>query len=508
MHAADFRIRGTFIDFSPVSPGEEKVLRRSRSAPNSRTLTSCDRAEHVEQQAQQLCATVLRSKQFWAPPRRSPHNFGDLSSEFHMRHFVTRSLDVLPSMFTGPSIIDSPEASPTSPKTSSCCGEEIRDGSLLRLTCDSLPTVFDEEAREDELESEVDTVTMSCDSGTLLGADPKVKVLVIGGNSGTTCREAVGMLMQIMESCSRPTAALCLVCLWVSPSEDEDAVDTEVPAGMLFELKELVTTAPQLVVAFAHGQHSGSCCKLLACCDLVVATSTSTFAMPDGGMEAVTTATATARGLVAEVVEGVEELSEVQALLEARAEKCRVEKATHTSRRMPQRWPLQAGTWATGAPQVAVPTSSQASEQASPKAAFLDQAAITELGAAGVVPARPITTWMVCDIPCRLTAQDISTTLKALGFEGFFDFLYVPCRGPNHSRGNVGYFFINLVDQQKAWQFAQTFQGFRFKGTRSTKSCVVKPAQIQGRQANIQHLSSKRSKHFNMSQPQWIIPVK
>jgi hypothetical protein len=97
----------------------------------------------------------------------------------------------------------------------------------------------------------------------------------------------------------------------------------------------------------------------------------------------------------------------------------------------------------------------------------------------------PITTLMICDLPCRISECDVVEMLAKLGFAGKYDFLFVPAK--KRGRGNqgcLGYAFVNFMLPQDASRFAVVFDNFSFPGANSTKLGYVKPASIQGYAAN------------------------
>jgi hypothetical protein len=90
-------------------------------------------------------------------------------------------------------------------------------------------------------------------------------------------------------------------------------------------------------------------------------------------------------------------------------------------------------------------------------------------------------TMMLCNLPCRLEDRDVVAAIKSVGYAGKYEFVYVPQRRRNNKRsGNMGYAFVHFSDPETARAFADAFQNFKFQRTTSTKSCVVKPAHIQG----------------------------
>jgi len=108
----------------------------------------------------------------------------------------------------------------------------------------------------------------------------------------------------------------------------------------------------------------------------------------------------------------------------------------------------------------------------------------------------PIQTLMIRNIPCRVTQQQLIDIIDAMGFEGKYDFLYLPTGGRSSTVGssNLGYGFINYEEPEDAELFQQSFMNYQFEGTTSTKVCTVKPAHIQGLQNNILHFDRTANK--------------
>jgi hypothetical protein len=106
----------------------------------------------------------------------------------------------------------------------------------------------------------------------------------------------------------------------------------------------------------------------------------------------------------------------------------------------------------------------------------------------------PITTHMICDIPCRTSEFEIVEMLVQLGFGGTYDFLYVPAkqRGRGH-RGCLGYAFVNFKSPEVASRFAAVFVNYSFPGSGGSKKLgYVKPAAVQGYEANINMRNSNK----------------
>jgi len=103
-----------------------------------------------------------------------------------------------------------------------------------------------------------------------------------------------------------------------------------------------------------------------------------------------------------------------------------------------------------------------------------------------------VVTVMMRQIPRHITQQHLLQEVIAHGFEGLFDFLYLPW---DLKKGtNVGYGFISFSDPRTAASFRDAFDG-TYLGTPeartltgfSEKPVKVHPASTQGYQANYQH---------------------
>jgi RNA recognition motif-containing protein len=92
-------------------------------------------------------------------------------------------------------------------------------------------------------------------------------------------------------------------------------------------------------------------------------------------------------------------------------------------------------------------------------------------------------TMMLRNIPCRVTQEELEEVIRQMGFGGRCNFVYVP---PSHRpQSNIGYAFVNLIDEASADAFKLDFDGFRFPGKLSKKVCEVQPARLQGRVAQL-----------------------
>lgn len=95
------------------------------------------------------------------------------------------------------------------------------------------------------------------------------------------------------------------------------------------------------------------------------------------------------------------------------------------------------------------------------------------------------TTIMIRNIPCRFKKEAILQDVDSFGFEGCYDYFYLP--QDRRRKSNLGYAFLNFKDSEHAVRFAEKFRGHRFN-SRSEKTADVTVASIQGFQNNLAHL--------------------
>jgi hypothetical protein len=95
------------------------------------------------------------------------------------------------------------------------------------------------------------------------------------------------------------------------------------------------------------------------------------------------------------------------------------------------------------------------------------------------------TTVMLRNIPNKYTQRMLLDQLNHSGFEGKYDFFYLPIDFRN--RCNVGYAFINFLSNATATEFKKQFDGVKLTGFNSQKICEVSYARVQGLKANIEH---------------------
>ena len=93
------------------------------------------------------------------------------------------------------------------------------------------------------------------------------------------------------------------------------------------------------------------------------------------------------------------------------------------------------------------------------------------------------TTLMVRNIPTRFSSITLLETLKDYGFEGLFDFFYLPMDFKTEK--NCGYCFINFLIHETCKEFANIFQGIQLKASTSHKCIDIVVSKRQGLYDNI-----------------------
>ncbi|CAK0800980.1 unnamed protein product [Prorocentrum cordatum] len=94
-----------------------------------------------------------------------------------------------------------------------------------------------------------------------------------------------------------------------------------------------------------------------------------------------------------------------------------------------------------------------------------------------------ITTMMVSNLPLRLQRSELMDMLDGSGFDGVYDFCYVP--SDFHSGMNNGHAFINFHDHGTAVRFKEAWHAAApFRDYSDSQTLRVVPARIQGLRAN------------------------
>lgn len=100
----------------------------------------------------------------------------------------------------------------------------------------------------------------------------------------------------------------------------------------------------------------------------------------------------------------------------------------------------------------------------------------------------PATTMMIRNIPNRYNQRELIKELENLGFAETFDFFYAPI--DTGTMGNVGYAFVNFIEQSWAERCCELMSGYTFKKHQHkmrVKVASVSVAHIQGLEANLRH---------------------
>jgi hypothetical protein len=103
----------------------------------------------------------------------------------------------------------------------------------------------------------------------------------------------------------------------------------------------------------------------------------------------------------------------------------------------------------------------------------------------GLVTTEGPTTLMIRGIPCSLSQEDLMALIDDAGLKDKYDFFYLPVdtkrnKSTCDKTANLGYAFVNFVDQKCAEHCTNTFTGVPLAPSRSTKKCAISPADVQG----------------------------
>lgn len=96
-----------------------------------------------------------------------------------------------------------------------------------------------------------------------------------------------------------------------------------------------------------------------------------------------------------------------------------------------------------------------------------------------------MTTVMIRSIPNRCSQHELIAELEAAGFQGCFDFLYIPL--DVRTMSNVGFAFVNFTQPAQALRCMRELPKHHFKRQKAGKAVAVLPAHMQGLEANLRH---------------------
>jgi len=93
------------------------------------------------------------------------------------------------------------------------------------------------------------------------------------------------------------------------------------------------------------------------------------------------------------------------------------------------------------------------------------------------------TSTIMRNLPNDYTRNMLIDLLRLEGFEGSFDFMYLPI--DFRSKSGLGYAFVNFTSSELAQQFIEHFTGFNRWTVGSNKVCEVAWSSLQGLKAHI-----------------------
>eukprot|EP00929_Paragymnodinium_shiwhaense_P000688 TRINITY_DN100921_c0_g1_i1.p1 TRINITY_DN100921_c0_g1~~TRINITY_DN100921_c0_g1_i1.p1 ORF type:complete len:377 (-),score=72.13 TRINITY_DN100921_c0_g1_i1:250-1380(-) len=110
----------------------------------------------------------------------------------------------------------------------------------------------------------------------------------------------------------------------------------------------------------------------------------------------------------------------------------------------------------------------------------------------------PKTTMMLRNIPNKYTQAKLLNEIDQCGFEGSYNFFYLPM--DVHNRSNVGYAFINFKTEPEASNFKAVFSQHCFQRFHGRKVALVCSAHVQGLEQNIRHFENRAVTHAKNDQ--------
>lgn len=99
------------------------------------------------------------------------------------------------------------------------------------------------------------------------------------------------------------------------------------------------------------------------------------------------------------------------------------------------------------------------------------------------------TTIMLRNIPVRYTAEELLADFMEFGFEGTFDFFYLPI--DFHNKRNRGYGFVNFKSVELTRKFVGIFHRRQLTRYSTQKILEVSPANTQGLEDNFNHYARR-----------------
>uniref|UniRef100_A0A7S4PWS1 Zinc-ribbon domain-containing protein n=1 Tax=Alexandrium monilatum TaxID=311494 RepID=A0A7S4PWS1_9DINO len=110
-----------------------------------------------------------------------------------------------------------------------------------------------------------------------------------------------------------------------------------------------------------------------------------------------------------------------------------------------------------------------------------------------------VTTVLLQPLPGVYSERVLLEEVNADGFKGALDFLHVP--PPDKRAGSTGYGVINFRSPALAWQFKLRWDGRRLQNFRRSSPLCVRPAPLQGFEANCTHFAAMRPGTLRQRRP-------
>jgi len=108
-----------------------------------------------------------------------------------------------------------------------------------------------------------------------------------------------------------------------------------------------------------------------------------------------------------------------------------------------------------------------------------------------------ITSFMIRNMPGKLSRENVMSQFDSKGFAGAYDFFHLPLRTKvsktTGQRTNLGRAFINFLRAEDASLFKQVFEGLSLDGGLSNKVCEIEVSLFQGLEANLRVHSRQAS---------------
>jgi hypothetical protein len=112
-------------------------------------------------------------------------------------------------------------------------------------------------------------------------------------------------------------------------------------------------------------------------------------------------------------------------------------------------------------------------------------------GSSSTIDGDAPTTMMIRNIPNRYAQKDFIREFDKLGFQGTYNFLYLPM--DKNTNASVGYCFVNFINHHWAAKCADVFRNYLLKKQKNGKGkyATVCAAHLQGLEANVEHYRNK-----------------